>query len=49
MIKKQVTMWMIHQNVLMAATAFACLSVSPTFSPRDFAQILHHLAKEILQ
>jgi hypothetical protein len=22
---------------------FACLSVSPTFSPNDFAQILHHL------
>ena len=49
MMKKQVTIWMTHQNVRMAATAFACRSVSPTFSPRDFAHILHNLPKEIFK
>jgi hypothetical protein len=38
-------MWVTHHTVRMTATVFACLSVSPTFSPRLFAQILHHLLK----
>ena len=46
MMKKQVTMWIVHQKVRIAATAFACRSVSPIFSPSDFAHILHHLPME---
>ena len=46
MIKKHVTICINHQKVRIPATMSASLSVSPTFSPRDFAHILHHLRKE---
>jgi uncharacterized protein (TIGR02594 family) len=40
---KQVNMCASHQNVRTKATPSACASVSPTFSPRLFAQILQSL------
>ena len=41
MIMKQVKTWSAHQKVLISATASACESDSPTFSPKDLAQIRH--------
>jgi hypothetical protein len=42
MIIKQVIMWINHQKVLIPAIRLAWVLVSPTFSPKDFAQIRHH-------